>query len=484
MRSALTKINALGLGSILGLTFIYIVFKVLNVPITHDEVATTVHYSEFSAWDIMMYRDVSPNNHILNTLSTKLCLFLFGGEQWAVRLPNLLSFFIYAFAIYRILKSILTKDSLFYIPAVLLFVASPYLLDFFGLSRGYGMSVAFCTLSVSYLLNGFANSNNKNIWYAVLFSVIACYANFTLLVFWAAVTILSWFYFYSSYRLKRTKLIKPTLILLGLSLAYLALIVTPLYQMQSTNQFEFWTSKGFMEETIRPLISHSKYDSKIFITADFLAWFSVVLLALNSVFVFIQFKKNKYSLKTLVRPIAVATLLLLLTSGISILEVLVLDVPNLNGRTALFFYPLFMVMLISSYELFSRGKFTSIKIGFSVLMTALLLHHVIHTAKPYSVREWSYDANTLRVLKFIEHDRSSPNDDASLATDWMFNPSFHFYSYTKKTPWLKLELYNYEINPDSKAQYYYIFAEDYLLLESGFEPVIKFDNNCWLLKVK
>lgn len=482
MRISLQKINTISFLFVFGTVFVYIIFKVLNVPITHDEVATTVHYNNFNVWEIMMYPDPIPNNHILNTLSTKFCIFLFGSESWSVRLPNLLSFLIYAFGAYRILKIILPKDSMFYIPAALLFISSPYLLDFFGLCRGYGISTALCTLSMSYMISGFANSNSKNIWAGFVLSILACYANFTLMVFWMVITIMTWFYFYFSFRIKKTQIFKPTLILIGVNLAYAALIAVPIYKMQSTDQFQFWTSKGFIEETIKPLISHSKYDSRIFITTNFLAWFSITWLVINSIYVFFKLKKTKSKFEIITRPISIATIIILITAGINILEVWILDLPNLNGRTALFFYPLFIIALISSYDILQEWKLKGVKIGISILMTTMIAHHVIHTMKPYSVREWSYDANTLDVLNILE--RVKGDGEITLATNWMFYPSFYFYSYTGKFPSFDLQPSNHEIDVNSDAQYYYIFPEDYPMLELRYEVVRKFENNCWLLKAR
>lgn len=484
MGPSLKKINPIVFVVIYALTFSYIIFKVWNVPITHDEVPTTVYYNNFGIWEIMMYPDPIPNNHILNTLCTKFCLLLFGAEHWAVRLPNLLSFILFSIGAYRVIKSVIPKESLFFIPAALLFIANPYLLDFFGLCRGYGMSAAICTLSVSYIISGFLNSNNKHIWLSFALSIFACYANFTLLVFWVAITILTWFYFFSLHRKKKANLLKPTLIIFLSCLAYLALIAIPLYKMQKTEQFQFWTSSGFYEETILPLIVHSKYDSKIFITSDFIAWFSIALVVFNSLYILIKFKKLNYDLKVLSRPIAIATLIIVLTALINILQVWILDTPNLNGRTALFFYPLFVITLVSSYSLFTKGKMTGIKMGISILLTALLTHHVVHTMKPYSVREWAYDANTIEVIDFMLHNLKGSKSKTSLASNWMFNPSFTFYAYTGKTSWLDLKQYNTAIDPNMGVEYYYVFEEDYPILESNYEPVLKFENRCWLLKLK
>jgi hypothetical protein len=355
MKLRLEKINPSVFLLSYALVFAYILFKVFNVPITHDEVATTVHYSNYSYWEIMMYPDPWPNNHILNTVFAKFFISIFGAEQWVVRLPNVLSFFLFALGAYRIVKNVLSTQSKFFIPAALLLVASPYMLDFFSLCRGYGMSTGLCTLSVAYLITGFKHNARKDIWWSLVLAILASYANFTLLVFWAAITALVWFYFLVRNREEKVSLWKSTLMIIAFSAGYLALIYPPIAKMRSTNQFEYWTSNGFFQETIYPLVQNSKYDSRIFFTTDLLSWFAVGLLLVNLVFVAWKWKKAQFKLKALTSPIAIATLVLGFTAGINIIQCWVLNTPNLNGRTALFFYPLFVIMLIASREMFGNG---------------------------------------------------------------------------------------------------------------------------------
>ena len=97
----------------------------------------------------MMFPDNWPNNHILNTLLVKYSIALFGAHSWSVRLPNLLSFLLFAWAVYRI--ACLLNPRSFWLPVTaVLFFANPYLLDFFGLSRGYGLSVALEMTAISF----------------------------------------------------------------------------------------------------------------------------------------------------------------------------------------------------------------------------------------------------------------------------------------------------------------------------------------------
>ena len=480
MNFKLSKVNHYGFLVINLLVFLFIGYKVFHVPITHDEVATTVFYSNFSFWEIMMYPDQWPNNHILNTLLSKCTLFIFGGEQWAVRLPNLLSYLLYAWGAFRILKTVLTKESSFFLAGALLFVANPYLLDFFGLCRGYGMSCALCLFSLSYLISGFSEQRAKHIWIAFLFSILASYANFTLLVFWAATTLLASFYFLSRYLQKKESLIKPALIIFISCIGYLALIAVPLYKMHSTNQFEFWTANGFVSETVIPLIIHTCYDSRVFHHFTVFSQLSGAIIAANAVYIIANFVKAKFKLTSLKQPIFVATTLIVLTASINIFQCWLLDTPNLNGRTALFFYPLFVATVLSTHALFKTFKGRFIKVFLSIAIALLCIFHLGKTVTPWRVREWWYDAYTNRVLNYLDKHRE--DQAVSLETNWLFNPSFQFYTYTEQVPWLKLRAYNKDILPESDAQYYYILAEDYPQLEANFKPILKFDEVNWLLK--
>jgi hypothetical protein len=479
----LTKLNQFVFFLIYALTFILILYKVLYVPITHDEVGTTVHYSNFSVWQIMMYPDAWPNNHILNTLLTKLFLLLFGKEQWVVRLPNLLSFLLYAFGVSRIIKTALQIESIFYIPAALLFIANPYLLDFFGLCRGYGMSVALCTLSVSYLITGYTSLNNKNIWIAFILSILACYANFTLLIFWVATTFLTWFYFFTLYRDKKSLLLKPTMVIIISCLLYAALIALPIYKMQSTNQFQYWTSSGFFNDTLLQLIVNTFYGSKFFLFLHFkiIAYLVISILVANCIYIIIRLFNSQHQFKILHQPIFAATIIILLSAIINIIQCKVLHTPNLNGRTALFFYPLFIIALVTSLGVF-KVKAMLINTVLSFVISFFCIFLLVDTVSFKSVREWWFDANTFKVTNYLNKSRNSQN--TSLETNWLFNPSFNFYKYTGKTPWLDLKDYNKSLVLNTSAEYYYVLAEDYKTLESRFDPVIKFDNDCWLLKKK
>lgn len=484
MKLSTDQINTVTFFILVELFFLLIIYKVFNIPITHDETATTVHYSMFSYWQIMMYPDNWPNNHILNTLLTKFLISIFGSEQWVVRLPNLLSFLVYALGIFRINKTVLKTSSLFFIPATILFIWNPYLLDFFGLSRGYAMSCALSTLSTSYIISGFQQSNKRQIWAAFFLATLASYANFTLLVFWVAVIFLALLNFFIQAKQTGKSILRPTLLLIFLSISYLALIAVPIIKMQTTNQFQYWVSDGFYQNTILSLVKESLYGASWISNSGYhiIAISIIVLIAGNIVYLSLKFFRSENRTAFFQTPVFVATCLLLFTAITNILQCLLLRTPNLSGRTALFFYPLFITSLVTTIGLIPNQEKGKTKGLLSFLMSCLLLFQVSATMKLKSVKEWWFDAYTFEVIDYFN--KVKPNQRISLKTSWLFHPSFSFYKCTGKIPLIDLKDYSKTIDTNDKADYYYIMSYEYNTATPGFEIAYFINKDQWLVKGK
>lgn len=475
------QFNFYGFITLYGIIFLTILFKVFHVPVTTDEVPAAFFYSTFSFWDIMMFPDNWPNNHILNTILTKCCIMFLGKEQWVIRLPNFLIFILYAFGVFQILKLTVKQDSWYFLPASLLFV-NPYLLDFFGLCRGYGISTTMVLLTVVLILTGYIRKKPAWIWLSLFTSILASYANFTVLVFWAATVIMVWFYFILETKGRPKKLAKPTLIIFFISIAYLALILVPIQKMQNTDQFKYWTSRGFYDDTIISLIHEWRYNSKILsaIHSNYIVAFIVTILLINIISIFLYLRKEKISIHVFRHPAFIATLLLLLPVFINILQTLILDTPNLKGRTALFFYPLFATVTIVAIGALPKFKKNWLNKTIAIITIAIFVANLSHRLSLKSVREWSYDQNTLQVTEYLkEKHMCTP---VSLKTNWIYHPSFYFYADAGKIPWINLQYYDYNLDINTRADYYYIFAKDYEFLEPRFEVEYKFSEDRWLLK--
>jgi len=475
--------NFYGFITLFGILFLIVLYKVINLPVTTDELPTAFFYSKFSFWEIMMFPDNIPNNHILNTLLSKISIMIFGREQWSIRLPSLFSFVLFGFGVFRLLKLVIKPNSLFFLPAAILFV-NPYWLDFFGLCRGYAISTTMVTITVGFLIEGYILKNPKYIWFALFASILASYANFSALVFWVAASIVVWFYFLIESQKDWKKIIKPTIIILLISAAYLALIITPIRKMQSTDEFQYWSSRGFYDETIKSLLIDWWYDSKILskVGLDFWAGSLILIVLFNIIYFLRKLVRNMFPVESFSHPIFVTTAILLLPAFVSIVQTLVLKTPNLNGRTAVFFYPLVSAVFATMIGLMPELKRQWILKSLAVFVGLILVINLTSRVSLTHVREFYYDENTLDVINYIKEKNSGK--PITLKTSWFFHPSFYFYANNGDASWLDLQAYDKNMDLATNADYYYVFAEDYEVLKPKFEVVYKFSPDRWLLKQK
>lgn len=459
----------------------FIAYKAFTIPITHDEVATSIHYYKYNIWEIMMYPDPWPSNHILNTLLAKLSMNLFGWEGWAARLPNVLAFGLYFYAAYQICRLLFKNNNLLFFGSLIIFVGNPFLLDFFSVCRGYGISNALMLCSVMFALQGFVEQRERSIWLGFALSILASYANFTLLIFWCAMSGMTFLYFLNEYLNHHNfrSLIKKVGIIILISVSYLALIYTPIHKMQSTNQFVFWQSNGFFQDTVMSLVENSRYGVNILGMATMYYAF-IVSLIFFAAGAYAMYLWGKTSCNEIFKtPLFIAFSILALTILVNLTQSVVLKTPNLTTRTALSYYPLFILLITSLLYQFNLLKpwMPSILSGILIIMTSW---HLYRSVSFTSVREWWYDANTFQILHTLQKEAKN-SSQVQLQTAWQFYRSFEFYKTVGKTPWLDLKPDNQAIDTTAAAQYYYIFDSDYHLLQNKYDIVSKYDGGARLL---
>jgi hypothetical protein len=128
---------------ILGISLFFVVYEVLRaarVPFTPDEAGT---FRKFVSTNVLaVFSFGSANNHFLNTVLTKFFYGLAGSSELVLRLPNLLAYVIYLVSAFLLLERCV-KNRILVVCGFLLLNVNPYVLDFFSLSRGYGLSLGF-----------------------------------------------------------------------------------------------------------------------------------------------------------------------------------------------------------------------------------------------------------------------------------------------------------------------------------------------------
>ncbi len=462
--------------------FSLICFKSFTVPITHDEGWTVIKYLDKSTWEIMMYPDNWPNNHILNTLLAKASAGFFGVHDWSVRLPNLLFFWVFALGVFRFLKVVFSEKKVWFLAAAAIFILSPYFLDFFGLCRGYGMAAAFTMLSLSYFVRGYTFRIDRFVWLGFVCAMLASYANFTVLIYFAAASAMTGFYFLLHRKgwLDFSKKVGGLLLIMG---GYAALIYTPIYKMKSTDQFEFWTSKGFYEETIASVIHNSLSDSSLYTRHE---WFAqlVLFLTLALWLMALRFAWRMKNIKAaFMHPMVVVSAILLLTVLVNLAQTNVLGDPNLNGRTALFLLPLFSALVVCGLHLVTNQRKVWINYAITAVLLLVTLQHWTMSYRSDSFKEWRYDKHTFEV---IEEVRSLEQEKAMLRVGWIYQNSFEFYQkYEAQEGW-KLQLGNdsQDVDPKAKVDFYYVQEASVAELEANFSVVKKYDEGQVLMRRK
>lgn len=128
----------------------YVVARAAAVSFTWDESWTFIHHILPGELYPVQHGLMSGNHHLLNVWGMWFFAKLFGQSELALRLPNVLAFVVYALAAARIaLRAGSTVRS---VTGFVLIMAHPYLLEFFGLARGYGMSIGFLLMSLWHLV--------------------------------------------------------------------------------------------------------------------------------------------------------------------------------------------------------------------------------------------------------------------------------------------------------------------------------------------
>ena len=81
-----------------------VVYRAATLSFTHDESGTYLFFHENTIWELFTNRKVwfSANNHILNSILAGFSHKYFGYSAFTIRFPNLLSFILYAYFLFKI----------------------------------------------------------------------------------------------------------------------------------------------------------------------------------------------------------------------------------------------------------------------------------------------------------------------------------------------------------------------------------------------
>ncbi len=160
----------------------YACMRAVYVPLSYDEAANHARYVT-AEWLAVFDFSVA-TNHLLNTIATRLVSTVAGDSPFAMRLPNLVAWLAFLAASWAIVARAAHRGVA--LAGFVLVSANLYLVDYFALSRGYGLSMALFTASLYFLLRCVTNRSDgrgrtRDLTWLLALGVAAVAANFSVL---------------------------------------------------------------------------------------------------------------------------------------------------------------------------------------------------------------------------------------------------------------------------------------------------------------
>lgn len=338
--------------------FIIICLRAFLIPFSHDEAATFFFYVQSDNY--LPYKaHLYTNNHVLNSALANVFYHLAGSHRFVLRLPNIFAFLVFCFGIYRHLKHLQHSFSKIILAAFFLLTFN--FLDFFELCRGYGLSMAFLLLGLSYLVDYFETRKFKLLIFFSFLAQLALSANLILVV---VLTILLGLIFI--FQIGNKLFFKPgniILQLINLGIVFFWVKFSLFYQEQ-----------GKLDYGVGDNYWHVSFESLLFLLFNSTAlWLQIMVITL---FAFITISTlstiilNRVRFEKLFQPQTFYPLLLIITIIAFYLQKIILNVNFPEDRTGLFF---FLFFVLSFSFVIDAHKFLSSVIAVCVVLS-LLIH--------------------------------------------------------------------------------------------------------------
>jgi hypothetical protein len=476
--------------------FLYCSIRAYLLSITHDEALTYLIHTSGSFYEIFFHSlPMSSNNHLLNTVLIKILVNIFGLSAFVIRIPALIGCGLFLWGTFKILQLFL-KEHLLLIGLCLL-TFNPFMLDFFSLARGYSLAMGFLAFGIYFALKAVSQYDSKdyikNMAITSIMLSLSVLSNLVFVIFY-----LSTMSIFTLMGLKHlTGLIKQKqpgnlirkqffkIIFLPIipgALFLLTVYTLPALNLTRKKELYFGGTSGFWEDTVTSLITATLYGKNYFNGNIIFAAKLLIVTTLAGTILIILYKLIKRSaLKIEDNYLFFITASLLLCSTIIILMHALFDVKYVIERTALFFVPLWMILLLILWAQARRIQKEIARRALNSLfcfLTIIMAFHFFNTANITHYHIWKYDASTKEMMDHIielNEGNALYSNSIRIGADWLFEPGINFYRAQHKLGWLAQTT---RVSPDDNFDYYYLFinpANKELIERRNLKVIKKFD---------
>lgn len=467
------------------------VARIFLIPATYDEVAFFRLFHHSYA-DIVTFKAiVSANVHPLSFVATKFFTGTFSNHIFFLRLGSLLAQLLYLAYTYKLVKH-LFSNAWWQFAAIILLQCNPFLFDFWTLNRGYGMAIAFMAMSSYHLLRFTAHKSSlPHLTLGLIASCLACYSNFALLHYHIGVLLAMAILLLPSLKTipKRILVLAPLITLSITGLLY-AIVSAPIQVLKDGKQLYHGGGTGFYTDTVKTLVKECLFSTDANATQVVICSILIItVLAANLAYTILR------SLKNIKRTTSSANTFFLLTTFCTAGSVIIQFYANntllLTDRTALFFYPLFLLTLCTWLHDLKPTSGRSIMPGLAISLLAIIfLTHFSFRLSLRSTWQWAFDRHNITVLERMK--QTYKGKKIQLGPSWLFEPAMNYYILTRYSTYFDTVVgIAYPITAkDTTRDYYYIPADEQKEIPANYivdtalsvENINAYDGKFLLLK--
>jgi hypothetical protein len=436
------------------LLFGYVATRAWMLSITWDEAANYLEFTRkgFLSPFYFPFPHFGPNNHFLNTWLTFLTTRLFGPGEFSLRLPVLAAHLLFLYYTARLAGE--GTSALVRVASFIVLNVNPYLLDFFSLSRGYGLAYGLLAGSVWYLYRYFqSNLQARYGRLSITLAMLAVTAHLTMVHYLIALL---------GVLVLATILRAPPGLTIGRRVlhglrvnagaitavtAFLLPLLVVIRRLSKAGAFFYGGTSGFWRDTVLGVFERSLYQGQPSVVGFSPAgpWSGVCWLlgSLAVLVVGIALVVSVPRLRAHGEParlyLPALVFLLLSCSLASIVQHQLLHVLYLTGRTALYLLVLFtfvFVALANELTLAARGW----QYGLAAVGLLMSAHAIAHLNLRY-VFEWKVAADMKEVVEDIAAARAPTlpikfNTDVGVNLD--FETPLNYYRVVRRLTWLNV----------------------------------------------
>jgi hypothetical protein len=406
--------------------FAYTALRAWLVPLTHDEALTYLGFVRAPWSDILAFRGPYPtNNHLLNTVLVKLCVAVLGVSESTQRLPNVLAHAAYLYFGWRILRR--NAPPLAALAGFVLLTTNPFVLEFFALSRGYGLSLGFAMAGLSELSRSFARFDARAEARGLALVGLGIVASLPLVFLLAGAAAAALVLRARDETPRGARGTSAEHVPLIAVCALAALFVLPVV-WHVRAELHFGGRLGFWRDSVGSLVWCTLYGTRH-------GWPLVAALGLlGAVFG----ARTRADMGQPIVPTSVVAGVLLVGIGVGVSEMaahVLFGTLFLTGRMAVFHVPLAVLGgVLVLVALLPHPRWGAAARCLLFCAAALSAGHLLRCANLRASYLWWFDADDLEAMALVDTYRS--DRALRLGVSWFCQPGLEYYRVTRGMAWL------------------------------------------------